>query len=97
MFPSDGNIRRALKKSWGKVENLFDGTNSKIWHSGYKEEGGKITEKEPYPHTVTVTFPEMTDISGIRYYPRTWGGNSGKVKEFSVYGSTDGTNFTIGG
>ena len=97
LVPFGWEYKASSEKSWGKVENLFDGTNSKIWHSGYKEEGGKITEKEPYPHTVTVTFPEMTDISGIRYYPRNWGGNSGKVKEFSVYGSTDGTNFTIVG
>ena len=97
LVPFGWEYKASSEKSWGKVENLFDGTNAKIWHSGYKEEGGKITEKEPYPHTVTVTFPEMTDISGIRYYPRNWGGNSGKVKEFSVYGSTDGTNFTIVG
>ncbi len=82
-------------KSWGKVENLFDGTHAKIWHSDYKEADGKITEKSPLPHTVTVTFPEAMDIAGFRYYPRTWGGTSGKVKEFSVYGSADGEKFTL--
>ena len=93
--PFQWTYEASSAKSWGKVENLFDGTHTKIWHSDYKEADGKVTEKSPLPHTVTVTFPEAMDIAGFRYYPRTWGGTSGKVKEFSVYGSTDGSSFTI--
>lgn len=93
--PFKWTYEASSEKSWGKAENLFDGTHTKIWHSDYKEADGKVTEKSPLPHTVTVTFPEAMDIAGFRYYPRTWGGTSGKVKEFSVYGSTDGSSFTI--
>ena len=43
LVPFGWEYKASSEKSWGKVENLFDGTNAKIWHSDYKEEGGKIT------------------------------------------------------
>ncbi len=95
LVPFGWEYKASSEKSWGKVESLFDGTHGKIWHTNYEEADGSITGKSPLPHTVTVTFPEATEIAGFRYYPRNWGGNSGKVKEFSLYGSVDGNEFSI--
>ncbi len=77
-----------------RAENAIDGKLDTIWHSGYKAEGSTITEKDPMPYTFELTLPEITEISGIRYYPRLGGSVAGVVQEMKVEISADGTSFT---
>lgn len=76
------------------AQNIVDGDINTIWHSGYKTEDGKITEKDAYPHIITLTLPKETTVSGFRYYPRLGGAVSGTVNLMGVEISSDGTNFT---
>ena len=76
------------------IERAIDGDIDTIWHSGYKAEGGQVTEKDPMPYTVTLTLPEATEVSGFRYYPRLGGSIAGTFYDIIVYISEDGENYT---
>ncbi|MBQ2941530.1 MAG: discoidin domain-containing protein [Clostridia bacterium] len=77
-----------------KAENAIDGNIDTIWHSGYKAEGSTITEKDPMPYTFELTLPDVTEISGIRYYPRLGGSTAGVVKGMGIEISEDGSTYT---
>ncbi|MBR6720321.1 MAG: discoidin domain-containing protein, partial [Clostridia bacterium] len=47
---------------------------------------------DQYPFTITVTFPEMTKVSGWLYYPRT-DNATGVFLDYTIQGSTDGITF----
>lgn len=70
----------------------FDGDASTYWHSDYKTEGGGITENDKPPYLITVVFPEEINLTGWRYTPRTDNG-TGTVENYTIYASSDGTNF----
>lgn len=95
IVPDAWTVEASSAMGWGKAENVLDGDVSTIWHTEYKAEGSTITSKAPLPHTLTVTFSAEEQIAGLRYYPRTTGGNSGKVQVFRVYGSKDGQSFAL--
>ncbi len=78
----------------GSAKNVLDGNIDTIWHSSYKAEGSTITERDPYPHIITITLPEPTEVSGFRYYPRIDGARAGTVTKAGVEISADGESFT---
>lgn len=72
----------------------MDGDLSTFWHSYYESASGSITYKDTLPIDYTVVFPEATEISGIRYYPRGKEMSmSGIVKRATLYASDDGVSF----
>lgn len=68
------------------VERLIDGNLSSHWIT-------MINPKAEGPHWVTAVFPEEQYVSGFRYYPRN-NGTAGICKEYEIYVSADGVNFT---
>ena len=70
----------------------FDGNTNTYWHSFYKPVDGTIVEKDTVPYTIKVEFPEVKDVSGWKYTPRTDNVN-GTVKAYNIKGSVDGTTF----
>ncbi len=70
----------------------FDGKTNTYWHSFYKAVDGKVSEKDTVPYTIRVEFPEVKDVSGWKYTPRTDNAN-GTIKAYSIKGSVDGTTF----
>ena len=75
------------------VNLAFDGNSKSYWHTPFGFVDGKTIPAE-YPHFVTITFPEMTTVSGLLYYPRT-DNATGTFKDYNLYVSTDGENFTL--
>ena len=79
------------------IGKAFDGDMSTYWHTNYTvgEDGKNIIE--PCPHTVTVTFPEALEISGVRYVPKQKterdASVSGTWKAADIYTSADGKSF----
>lgn len=72
----------------------LDGDMTTFWHSYYENSGGSITYKDSVPIDYTITFPKVTEISGIRYYPRGKDmATSGIAKKATVYASDDGKTF----
>lgn len=74
------------------IARAFDGGDANFWHSHYDVVDGSAVSTDQYPFTVTVTFPEMTKVSGWLYYPRT-DNATGVFLDYTIQGSTDGTNF----
>ncbi len=67
-------------------ELVVDGKLNTHWQT-------MINPKAPYPHHITVIMPEVTAISGYRYYPRADYG-VGIVLDYEIHISEDGVNFT---
>lgn len=73
-----------------------DGDLSTFWHSYYESADGKITYKDNLPIDYTITFPQVTETSGFRYYPRAKEMSmSGIIKKAKAYASDDGVNFYL--
>lgn len=71
----------------GRAENLVDNDPNTIWHTQY----GVTLAK--YPHYVDFDAGELCTMKGIAYTARQDGQN-GRIKDFSVSVSQDGTNWT---
>lgn len=74
---------------------MFDGVTEGIananahWESPYNASGS-----EDVVRTVTVVFDKPVDMGGVRIYPRL-DNPGGMIKHLTVYGSYDGTNYSI--
>lgn len=75
------------------ITKAFDGNPATYWHSEYTVENGAVVSHIDCPHTITVTLPEVIDLCGWRYTPRTDNG-AGVVYNYTIHASEDGVNFT---
>lgn len=80
-----------------KADNMIDGKTNTPWHSNYEAEGSTITSQDNPPFTLEFQFGADTEISGIRYYPRTDGSLAGNVIAAELYLSADGKTFAKAG
>ena len=72
-----------------KIEYLFDGKLDTWYHS---EKDVYITEEKPFE--LVVDLGSLQTVSRVTFYGYNGKiGNNGMVKDFQVYGSTDGQNF----
>lgn len=66
------------------AKNAIDGDKKTIWHSGYTDDGvATILSKEPGPHWLSVTLPEVTVVSGFSYTPREE--QTGRIWRYEFY------------
>lgn len=72
----------------GAAINAFDGDINTIWHTGWS--GGS----PPPPHEIQIDLGAIYSISGFKYLPRQDGEENGRVNEYKVFISQDGTNWT---
>lgn len=56
----------------------FDGNPDSLWHTGYD------AGSNPAPHWIGIEFGKALTIPGIRYLPRTAGGNNGAARQYRV-------------
>lgn len=75
------------ENSDGAAINVIDGNPNTYWHSTWGN--ANIT----LPQSVTLELKEETQIYKLSYLPRQ-NNSSGRVKDYDVLVSTDGTNFT---
>ncbi len=75
------------------VKNAIDGDINTYWHSSYTVDGGTITGQDRPPFVIELTLPEVTEISGLRYYPRLGGAVSGTFYDVMIYASENGTDY----
>ena len=71
----------------GEAEHLVDGDASTYWHTQY---GVTLSE---YPHYVDFDCGEVKSVTGFTYLGRQDSPN-GRVKDFTISTSVDGTNWT---
>ncbi len=83
----------------GGISGAFDNNDKSYWHTSYTVVDGKVATKETCPHTITIEFPDVREVSGIYCLPRQskYGDNStsGMWSKVEVYTSVDGVNFEI--
>ena len=75
------------------VKNAIDNDINTYWHSSYKADGSTITGQDRPPFIIELTLPEVTEISGLRYYPRIGGAVSGTFYDVMIYASENGTDY----
>ena len=75
------------------IKNAIDGDINTYWHSSYTADGGTITGQDRPPFIIELTLPEVTEISGLRYYPRLGGAVSGTFYDVMIYASENGTDY----
>lgn len=74
----------------------IDGRTETIWHTDYTDDGqGTILSIETCPHTLEITLPETTVISGFSYTPRSESGGRVFAYEFYITDADDGEWFKI--
>ena len=71
----------------GAAVNSFDGNVNTIWHTKYS--GGSTG----YPHEIQINLGQTYTIDGFRYLPRQDGGINGRIAQYELYVSGDGTNW----
>lgn len=69
----------------GAAEHVIDGETSTFWHTRYSPPAGR-------PHFLVIDTGKTAKISGLTYVGREDGDN-GRVKEYEIYLSGDGTNW----
>ncbi|MGI8417527.1 MAG: discoidin domain-containing protein [Nakamurella sp.] len=72
----------------GPVSNVLDGDLSTIWHTGYSDGDA------PYPHWVQLDLGSTYQVDGFGYQDRQSGGPNGRVKDYQIEVSSDGTSWT---
>ena len=98
--PYTVEIKDGPKKGWiitashydteAGVKNIADGNASTVWHSPI------TTPKTLPPFTIDIVLPEISDISGLIYTPRTKDSQSGIITGMEVYvAENDEDEFTM--
>jgi endo-alpha-N-acetylgalactosaminidase len=72
----------------GPASNVLDGDAGTIWHTQYDP---TITQ---YPHWLTLDLKGTATVSGFGYLDRQSGGQNGRVKDYTVSVSANGTDWT---
>ena len=70
----------------GAVGNAIDGNEGTIWHTQWQ------AANPVHPHWIVVDMGSAQRVTGLRYTPRSGGGN-GTVARYRVYLSQDGVNW----
>lgn len=68
--------------------NAIDGNTATFWHTEYG------TYIAPIPHYLTINLGSLREVGGFVYTPRQNGPN-GRIGNYQVHCSTDGTNWTL--
>jgi len=71
----------------GAATNAFDGDINTFWHTGWS--GGN----DPMPHEIEIDLGTNYTIAGLRYLPRQDGGSNGRIKDYEIYVSSDGSTW----
>ncbi|WP_412543495.1 phospholipase C, phosphocholine-specific [Longispora sp. K20-0274] len=72
----------------GAATNAVDGNPATIWHT--KWYGGNA----PLPHELQLDLGASRTVTGLTYLPRQDGGANGRIGQYEVALSTDGTTWT---
>lgn len=90
------SVKASSTRNEDETACMFDGNANTYWHSGYTVVDGVpqvVEEKDKKPFYVTVTFPRETELAGFYYLPRQ-DSSEGKIVNYEIYTSTDGTSYT---
>jgi galactose oxidase len=68
--------------------NVLDGDPGTFWHTTF------INETDPLPHTLTIDTHTSQRLSGLTYLPRPASNPNGRIGQYRVEVSTDGTTWT---
>lgn len=71
----------------GPKENLLDGDRKTYWHTAWS------SNVAPLPHWVSITFPEETEMSLVKYYFRNNTTVSGRPGQLGLETSADGATW----
>lgn len=71
----------------GPARAAIDGDEYTYWHTNYSEK-----ETKP-PHTIVVDLGKSETYKALRYLPRQDGGINGRVKDFELYLSENGSDW----
>lgn len=85
--------------AWDSQENtnnagkVADGStaNSNLWQTPNPDSPAVVP---PHPHFVTLDLGSIRDFGGYKYWPRQNSSN-GRISQFQIHYSTDGTNWTL--
>lgn len=73
----------------GRATRAFDGSLSTFWHTRWS--GGSLP---PHPHELVIDMLTTRPVGGFSIAPRQ-DQETGRVKDWEFYGSTDGVNWTL--
>jgi endo-alpha-N-acetylgalactosaminidase len=71
----------------GRGTNVLDGNAATLWHTRYS---GTVAEM---PHTIELDLGATYPMTELFYLPRTDASANGRIKDYEVYVSTDGTTW----
>jgi len=81
--------------SGNPVSNTTDGSTGTFWETDWSQPAGTVGAKAP-PYHWQADLGAATAVSALRYTPRGGSmGNNGAVGYFDIYGSNDGSAWTL--
>ncbi|MDE6597948.1 MAG: discoidin domain-containing protein [Clostridia bacterium] len=96
VYASGTKLVSVSHESWDNtvpIANMFDGKSDTYYHS----KGGEanyITEAKPFE--LVVDFGSARTVNRVTFNGyKNSAGNNGMVKDFKIYGSTDGVNYSL--
>jgi len=73
----------------GAATNAFDGDKDTIWHTEWQ------AADPAHPHKIQIDLEAFYSLTGLACLPRQDGGVNGRIKDYELYVSADGTNWTL--
>ncbi|WP_202874872.1 phosphocholine-specific phospholipase C [Kribbella albertanoniae] len=75
------------QESGNPATAVVDGNASTYWHSRWSEPAA------PLPHEIQLDLGSARTVTGLTYLPRQDGSANGRIGQYELYLSTDGTNW----
>jgi hexosaminidase len=72
----------------GAAANAIDDNPYTMWHTGYS------SAVAPLPHQIVLDLGRQYRLAGLRYLPRQDGGTNGRVADYEIAVSNDGSTWT---
>lgn len=93
---SGSNVTASSSVSGNNVSNTYDGSGaSTFWETNWQATAGTVGANAP-PYYWQIDLGSATQVSALRYTPRGGSmGNNGAVGYFDIYGSNDGSSWTV--
>ena len=73
----------------GAAVNAFDGNPDTFWHTEWRD------ADPAHPHEIQIGLGDSYDLSGLKYLPRQDGCDNGRIRNYEIYTSTNGSNWDL--
>ena len=84
---SNWSLESVDSEEWSSATSAFDNNPDSHWHTEWQN------VQPTHPHELVINLNGNYDIKDLRYLTNPSGGESGRIKDYQIFVSTDGANW----